>query len=546
MPTVPQRVPRRTPREWSFTSQHPYANPFGDVVFDGNFISPSGRTITIPGFYDGAQTWRLRFSPDEVGTWTFRTIVRPHNPDLTQQGSFEVTPNDGQVGFLKATPGQAWGFHFESGDPVFIFGDTVYELFGMAHCGADVTSFLQRRKQQGFNLLRIRVPTSAYVSVGEPPVPPEDFKGWHNRSTWPWGGAEQFPRFDHFNLDYFRTVDAVISLAEEVGIGIEMIMEAWGNEFPFNNRLVFLPEWEELWMRYLIARYDAYNCVYIWTLLNEYEYYPNGDWHYKPVSDRWAIRMGRWVKGVAQHGHVIAVHNGPREPAFAQRLALDPEAVDAVMFQEWGTRDEALGWLAAGIEEQIENSFAGWRGSSIFSEWGYERNPQMPNLAPHHAFCDPEHTRRGAWRGAFCAQGIIHGFENSWGIFPLQADDQHPGMDYLLLVRKFFTEVVPFHHLRVASQVISEGNDAVGHRPRVLASEAQDVVAVYLPTGGRVTLRLTQSEYRAQWFDPRTGALTEATPQGDTAAGLSFTAPVGGGAQPWDWALVLRAVQRAM
>jgi hypothetical protein len=53
----------------------------------------------------------------------------------------------------------------------------------------------------------------------------------------------------------------------------------------------------------------------------------------------------------------------------------------------------------------------------IKSLYGYERNPDLPLLIPSHLYCDPEHTRRGAWRGAFCALGVIHGFENSWGTF---------------------------------------------------------------------------------------------------------------------------------
>ena len=40
-------------------------------------------------------------------------------------------------------------------------------------------------------------------------------------------------------------------------LGLEMIMEGWGFEFPFNHRSLFTTEWEELWMRYLIARYDG-------------------------------------------------------------------------------------------------------------------------------------------------------------------------------------------------------------------------------------------------------------------------------------------------
>ena len=539
MGNAPTILPRRTMGEWTLQSHYPYKNAFGDVVVDGIFTTPTGKVVTIPGFYDGKHTWRIRFNPDEVGRWQFRTSARPHDAELIQEGEFEVQASE-ERGFLKATPGQGWGFHYESGEPVFIFGDTVYELFGMAHCDTHVLPFLQRRASQGFNLLRVRLHTSAFQSVGDPPVPPEDFKSWHTRTTWPWGGTEQSPRFDHFNLEYFHTVDQVVSQANALGIGLEMIMEAWGNEFPFNNRQVFVPEWEEFWMRYLIARYDAFPNVYIWTLMNEYEYYPNGDWHYKPVSDRWAIRMARWVKGIAQHGHVIAIHNGPREPSFADRLQLDPTAVDAIMFQEWGTRDADLGWLAAGMEAQFERSLKGWGGSAVSSEWGYERNPDLPPLAPHHDYCDVDHTRRGAWRSAFCALGIINGFENSWGIFPLQDEDQ-AGVADLLHVRHFFTTMVPFHQMQPAPQIVVNGNNAFGHEPRALATDDQSIVAVYLPTGGNVELTLADKAYQAQWFDPRTGEMTDAATITTEKNGHAlFGAPAGGGERPWDWVLVLK------
>ncbi len=228
-------------------------------------------------------------------------------------------------------------------------------------------------------------------------------------------------------------------------------MEGWGLEFPFNSRQIFLPEWEELWLRYLIARYDASPATWFWTPLNEYEYYPNGDWHYKPVADRWQLRISRWIKEHAPHGHPVAAHNGPRLPPFAERFRNDPSAVDLILFQEWGSRGEHDGWLAAGIEESIDASLAGWQGSAIFAEWGYERNPEFDLNVPSHEFCDADHTRRGAWRGAFRAMGLIHGFENSWGPWALLDQDQ-PGLEYLLLVRRFFTEIVPFAALRRCSR----------------------------------------------------------------------------------------------
>ncbi|HEY63536.1 MAG TPA: DUF5060 domain-containing protein [Caldilineae bacterium] len=526
-----EKVPYRSVHEWTVQSERAYENPFTDVRVDATFTAPSGRTFTIPGFYDGEHTWRVRFNPNEVGRWTYRIAAYPEDPDLHREGEFEVTPREAR-GFLKATPGHAWGFHYESGEPAFILGDTTYNLFGMAHCGLDVDSFLRRRAEQGFNLLRVRVPVSPFH-------PPDGYSDWQTRRTWPWGGSEQSPRFDRFNLDYFHTVDQVVRQAEELGLGFEMIMEAWGFEFPFNSRNIFVPEWEELWMRYLIARYDAFNCVYFWTLMNEYEYYPNGNWHYKPVADRWAMRMGRWVKGVAQHGHIVSVHNGPREPVFARRFAADPGAIDAILFQEWGTRDRENGWLAAGIEEQIERSLAGWWGSAVFAEYGYERNPELPLGFPYHEFCDPEHTRRGAWRGAFCALGIIHGFENSWGPFAVLDRDQ-PGLAYLLHLRRFFTEMVPFHRMRPAPELIAPGAYAPGRRPLALATEDREVVAAYLPVGGAVELTLpTGKRYQARWFDPRTGDL-QAAGMSEADGRRRFVAPPGQDEQghPWDWVLV--------
>ena len=523
---------RRTVGEWALQSERAYGSPFFDVIVDATFTGPSGRTFTVPGFYDGEGTWRVRFCPDEVGQWTYRTVSRPTDPDLDREGGFRVIPADGR-GYLRATPGEAWGFAYESGQAAFLLGDTTYNLFGMAHCGGDVEGFLRRRAEQGFNLFRVRLQVSPFHG-------PDAYSEWQTRRTWPWGGSEQWPQFDRFNLDYFHTVDRVMRQAEALGVGFEMIMEAWGFEYPFNNRAVFVPEWEELWMRYLIARYDAFNCVYSWTPMNEYEYYPSGDWRHSPIADRWAVRVARWIKRTAQHGHIVSIHNGPRLPPFAQRFAIDPGAIDAIMYQTWGTRDQEQGWLAAGIEEDIQAALAGWPGSAVFAEYGYERNPDLPLRIPSHEFCDGAHTRRGAWRGAFHALGVIHGFENSWGPFMVLDEDQS-GLAYLLHMRRFFTEVVPFERMQPAPDVLVPNEYAWGCQPLVLATEQRDVVAVYMPALGIVYLDLPGDKlYEAQWYDPRTGERMPA--EADVEDGeRRFVAPAAfdQSGHPQDWVLVL-------
>ena len=528
-------TPVRSMQEWPFSTSRHYAEPFTDVTVTATFTDPSGGASMIEVFYDGEATWRVRFNPGMPGPWTWTLDSVPPNPDFDRHGELEVEPADVR-GFLRSTPDEGWGFTHGSGEPVFMLGDTVYHLFGMAHDSEEgareARAFMERRAEQGFNLLRVRLPVSSFH-------PPDGYNTWQTGRLWPWGGSEQSPRFDQFNLPYFRTVDMVMRWADELGIGIEMIMEGWGSEFPFNSRNVFVAEWEELWLRYLVARFDAFGSVAFWTLLNEYEYYPTGDWHYPTqgaVCDRWAMRIGHLIRRIAPHDHIIAIHNGPVMPSFGKRFASDPLVIDTVMFQTWGTTGEADGWLAAGIEEQIPKSLGDWPGSALLSEYGYEFNPDLPPMMLGHQHCDPDHTRRGAWRGAMSGLGVIHGFENSWGPFQILDRDQ-PGLEFLLHLRRFFTEVVPFHRLRPVSDLAHTSDGRRGYQPLVMTSPERDIAVIYLPAGGEVTIGMDVSSLPAKWFDPRTGTVVD----GGTRSGMTFSPPEQPEeTHPNDWVLILR------
>ena len=75
-------------------------NPFKNIV-RVSFIAPNGRTYLVPAFYDGdgrgglnGTVWKVRFSPDEVGTWTFTSMSEDTNLN-NYQGSFVVDPVQG-------------------------------------------------------------------------------------------------------------------------------------------------------------------------------------------------------------------------------------------------------------------------------------------------------------------------------------------------------------------------------------------------------------------------------------------------------------------
>ncbi|MFB0504312.1 MAG: putative collagen-binding domain-containing protein, partial [Candidatus Bathyarchaeia archaeon] len=208
----------------------------------------------------------------------------------------------------------------------------------------------------------------------------------------------------------------------------------------------------------------------------------------------------------------VAIHNGPREPPFARRFRRASGVIDLIMFQTWGTTGEKDSWLAAGIEDNIATSLKDWKGAFIFAEYGYERNPDLELKVPGHRYMNSEHTRRGAWRGAFSGTGIIHGFENTWGPWWIPGKDQE-GMKYLVILKGFFTNTVEFHRFKPETEIIDQSEQyEPGTRPLYLSTSEKDAFLVYLPAGGNVSVNLSEaSDFESFWFNPRTGGVKEAS-----------------------------------
>src|SRR5437868_989167 len=66
-------APKYSRFEQSFKSTLAYANPWQQASLQVTFTSPSGKTNLVYGFWDGGKTWKVRFTPDEVGRWSFQT-----------------------------------------------------------------------------------------------------------------------------------------------------------------------------------------------------------------------------------------------------------------------------------------------------------------------------------------------------------------------------------------------------------------------------------------------------------------------------------------
>ena len=51
-------------------------NPFLDINFSARFTQGDD-SIDVPGFYDGDGNYRVRFMPQKLGLWKYRTVAAP-------------------------------------------------------------------------------------------------------------------------------------------------------------------------------------------------------------------------------------------------------------------------------------------------------------------------------------------------------------------------------------------------------------------------------------------------------------------------------------
>lgn len=109
-PTAPTQVGLYETFELQVQNGKTYSNPFDFNVIElrATFTAPSGRQIAFFGFYDGdgqggqtGNVWKLRFMPDETGTWTYTYTWSDGTPGGS--GSFDVV-NRGAAGLLRPHP----------------------------------------------------------------------------------------------------------------------------------------------------------------------------------------------------------------------------------------------------------------------------------------------------------------------------------------------------------------------------------------------------------------------------------------------------------
>ncbi len=510
------------------TSSKTYANPFLDVAVRATFTAPSGRTLTASGFHDGGAIWRVRVAPDEVGEWRYVTQASDTTDSGldNRSGTFHCVRSSNR-GFLRVDPKRQYIFSYSDGSPFFSLGDTC-GVTSKALSDGNRKAYLDARARKPFNFLRMFASLTFNAWTGKP---------WgeaiaRDADGFPWGGTPQSPDYDRLNPAYFQRYEKILGELRQRDVHAEIIVFNL-YEVPFKDPAVWTRAREELWGRYVVSRLSAYRTVFLWTVAQEYERYPVGQYRHEPADDDWVRRMAQLIREADPYGHPITVHpvgdgGKPGEVAeplmeggvMGRRFGPGPE-LDVLSHQHnsygtatWNASPEPGYWdgSGAGVEKAV---WADRRFGKpvINTEYGYEWLPDGDinfNQQTHGT----DKCRRAAWR-IFTAggAGLAAGFRGT----TLSVDNAEIYYDKKQRFAPFraadsghvkqLQHLYDFVTVRTAFQDMSPAQASVNAPNLCLANPGKEYV-IYAPAGGNLSLDLTGApgSFSVGWLNPRTGA----------------------------------------
>ncbi len=499
--------------ETSFTSSKEYGNPFMELEVDVLF-SNGEQEWKVPAFWDGGNTWKVRFSAKDVGDYTYRVVASDASNDglNSAKGTLTVTAYTGdnplyQRGKLRVTGDRRY-FEFSDGTPFLWLGDTWWKglckrisLDGFKELTAD-------RKDKGFSVIHIVCGTYPdELGLLKP--------SWENEGGMPYLTQD----FSEMNPEYFRYADQRIAHLVESGL-TPAIVGGWGRAVNFNP--VGLPGYKRHY-RNLVARYGAYPVI--WILGGE--------------TDK---KQGAWYAGAEYlaeldpYDRLLCNHTSHLRGALEDHVVFDFD-MSATGHNTWNTVNRVLGETRKSLSKTPLKPFVS--GESCY-ELHMQQNPAYLQRNQFWAL-----MLAGAAGHTYGAAGIWHmatpeehGNWGGWNYQPYDLTTWNEGMHFpgsaQLGRAKALLETLPWQQFTEHPEWVGKNVFAAGI-PGKIRVIYQPIRGVYKWNG--ITVRdLAPGTWSAFYFDPVSGRRYDLGLHNVSGTWTSPNVP-----SPQDWVLVMEA-----
>jgi len=267
-----------------------YQNPFDarQVALDGVFTGPNGKTMNVPGFWDGDSAWKMRFTPSQEGTWKYSVTVKDaRGPSQPNEGAFTVTSSDLHGWII---PGNTFDSSYS---PHYLTYHDGTPFYGVGH--DDALNILVN----GFSI------EHGVGLFDQMKAANENYVVW-----WPLYSNSFIGDYAHYSTGAMSTIDLVVKDAQKKGIFLVFTIwdhpelrdatHAWGRGNWDSNGFSKLSDiksfftadepwaWQENLYRYMIARWGYSPAIGMWLTASEINgtnaYDQTDPWH-KKIND---------------------------------------------------------------------------------------------------------------------------------------------------------------------------------------------------------------------------------------------------------------------
>ncbi len=506
-----------------------YDNPFMDVDIDATFTHSDGTEIKIPGFWNGENQWKVRFSSEKEGLWQYEVVCTDkENASLFDKGTIDVAPclnpktELEKHGYVRLEEGKRH-FVYNDGTPFFYLGDTHWMMpdFERLHecnypgcsCGNQFKHLADDRIKKGFNVYQ------TYFSGARVAKHASGAEGWWKDNT-----------FTLINPNAFNTtMDIMIEYLAENGMTIAL---GFGTHFSTAKGYNYNVSAMKAFAKYCVARYACYPII--WITAQEIT-----------TNDRLAFdcwkQVGAYVGEVdgfkRPNGAHMHVH--PLESAKSQEVDKEP-------WHQWWTLQAGHG----GYEKVQHRDF--YKGYYFDKKTFVETECQYEDIYCN-GFCGHDAPRMGAWNAMQCGSGgFTYGVTGIWamgwhqkyapGLINYSPESwftgmDKPGSDQVCYMKKFYDYVKWYELVPCFDHSLGNFDD----RNHIAISHKGDDVFVYYfytkrADTGFLSALCPNTSYQARLFDPIVGKFIDID---DVTSDALGNAPIPSFPAPRDWVLLL-------
>ena len=476
-----------------------YGNPFVEVEIDAVFTHEDGTVVTLPGFWNGENEWKVRFASEKTGVWTYKvTCTDNDNASLFDEGTITVQAaepkNDLEKhGYVVLKPNMRH-MTYADGTPFFYLGDTHWQMPDYEHinecncpgcnCGSQFKHLADDRVKKGFTVYQTYFDAAESDGGGNP----RRYHWWTDKYT------KINPQAFNETMDIMMEYLADNGITVAMGFGVHTSTVLAYNSDP-NPMLLFA--------RYCVARYACYPVIWITG---------------QEITDE----RYNTFEIYKQAGALVGKLDGYHRPNGAHMYPMgnqDPRArsLDESEWHQWFT-------LQAG-----HGGFGALKPRSFYQS--YYLNPKVKPFIETECqyediycggFNGHDASRLGAYQAVISGSaGFTYGVTGVWAMGWNETDDRgwlqyspepwyigmnKPGSTEMLYMRNFFEYVgwadlePSFDHTFGAFEI---------RKYVSICHKDQDIIIYYLFSAdnepGTLLNLKKNTTYQARWFDTVTG-----------------------------------------